>query len=476
MKKLRVFVLSAVQTSFWASGEGLFLGRDIPALTQLGETLGFCVECFETPVTTSEEAAGAVKKAQEVEADFLLVQATTFAAGGIIIPLAKAGIPLGIWGVPEVKKNGPIPGNSFCGVNMFCSIVKQYVNENIPYKWFYGKVEDEMFTERFKTTIQALRAVSALKGARIGLVGGVAPEFYDLGYDEGKLMKKLEIQVFHHDFSEVREIAMSMPCGETEKVLEHFIGNCRHVADDLSLEGLRNMANVYLAIKRIKESGGYDGVAISCWPKFRKELGIVVCAVIGRLLEDEVLAACEGDVESLITMIALRALSGNTPMLMDCSKFDEKDQSVLMWHCGSAPNCYADDAGVDLQGHYKPGSRVTCADEMRVAGVHDLYYKAQPVTVARLSQNGNKFFTFSGEFFEKTDRGFDGSRGWLGKLKNKGMPMAVRDLVETIMTGGLQHHYAVVAGDVEDSMREAAAWLRIDPVEVCHYMPFLQNG
>ncbi|MCL2833378.1 MAG: hypothetical protein FWD78_09440 [Treponema sp.] len=470
MEIIKICAVSAVQTSFWGSSRNEFFTVHMPGLKKLEDKLGFKLFWIEKPVTTQEEAEAAVTEAKEKGADFLLVQSTTFAAGAVIIPFARSGILLGIWGIPEITETGAIPYNSFCGINMFASIIKQYAGKEIPYKWFYGNVDDELFMERFKVTVGALRAVKKIRsGSRIALIGGTAPGFYDLGYDESLLMEKLGVQIFYHEFGEVKDLALSYPESAAKNELDRFRGGCVSVAKDLAGEGLLNMARVYMAIKEITVKNNYDSIAIGCWPKYRKELGIVVCAVIGRLLEDNILAACEGDIESVITMMIMHEISGSMPMLMDMSKFDERDGSVLMWHCGSAPGRYADSAGVCLDGHYKPGSRVTIADDIRVAGVFDMYYKSQGATAARLSGNGKNLLAFSGDFIEKTDHSYAGSRGWIGNLSMDSKELKVRDLIETIMSKGLQHHYAVCSGRMESELREMAAWLNINEVEPVEY-------
>ena len=473
MEKIKVYAVSTVQPSFWGSGEGEFFKVHMPRLKELEEKLGFSLFWADRPVIDQNDAERFVREAKENGADFLLVQSTTFAAGGTIIPFARSGIPLGIWGVPEIRNSGAVPYNSFCGINMFASIIKQYLGKDIPYKWFFGNVDDELFFERFTVTLGALKAVKAIRGSRVALVGGVAPGFYDLVFDETRLMEKLGTQIFPHEFGEVKELALSYSDAAADEQLKKFQAGCVSTEKGLAGESLNNMARVYLALREITEKNGYDALTIGCWPKYRKELGVVVCAVIGRLLEDGILAGCEGDIESLITMMMLKELSGVMPMLMDLSRFDEKDETILMWHCGSAPNCYADAKGVALEGHYKPGSRVTGGDSVRVAGVHDMYYRAQEATVARLSGSGSNLLAFSGDFVEKADRSFDGSRGWIGNLKMDHKPLAVRDLVETVMSFGLQHHYAVCAGKTEDALREAAAWLSVNTVPVIPYSPYM---
>ena len=472
MKKIRVCAVSTVQTSFWGSGEGEFLKVHMPRLRELENKMGFSLFWTDHPVTDQKDAEKAVQKAKEEKADFLLVQSTTFSAGSVIIPFAQSGIPLGIWGIPEIRAAGAIPYNSFCGINMYASIIKQYVGKDIPYKWFFGNTDDELFLERFSLTISALRAVKTLRGSRVALVGGVAPGFYDLAFDECRIMEKLGVQIFPHEFGEVKELALSYSDSEADEQLRKFQSGCVSTAKDLSATGLRNMARTYLAFREITEKNSYDGLAIGCWPRYRKELGVVVCAVIGRLLEDGILTACEGDIESLITMMMLKEISGVMPMLMDLTCIDEKDETVLMWHCGSAPNCYADARGVALESHYKPGSRVPGEDSVRVAGVHDMYFKSQAATIARFSGNGSNLLAFSGDFTEKADRSFDGSRGWIGNLEMDHKPFAVRDLVETIMTSGLQHHYAICPGRLEDALRETASWLSVKPIPAIPYSPY----
>jgi L-fucose isomerase-like protein len=474
MEKIRIYAVSTIQTSFWGSEKGEFFNFHMPRLKDFEEKLQFSLSWAERPVTDQKGAEQAAQEAKVKGADFLLVQSTTFSAGGMIIPFAQSSIPLGIWGVPEITNTGAIPYNSFCGINMYASIIRQYLRKDIPYKWFFGNPDDELFLERFTVTINALRAVKAVRGSRIALVGGVAPGFYDLAFNESRLMEKLGIQIFPHEFGEIKELAPSFSDAEANEQLRKFQAGCVSTAEDLAAKGLENMARVYLAIRKIIEKNGYNSLALGCWPKYRKEFGIVVCAVIGRLLEDGILVACEGDIESLITMIMLKELSGTTPMLMDLSSFDEKDGTILMWHCGSAPNCYADACGVALEGHYKPGSRVPGEDSIRVAGVYDMYYRPQTATVARLSGSGSNLLAFSGDFVEKADRSFDGSRGWIGKLEMEHKPLAIRDLLETVMTGGLQHHYAITAGRVEDALREAAAWLKINKISAIPYSPYMQ--
>lgn len=475
MKPCRIYLVSTVQTSFWGSTERQYEKYFIPEMEKLSRELTFELTCQKEIVTNEAEARAARDRVRQGTYDLLLIQVSTFADGNIITPLAEAGVSIGLWAVPEITKNGAIPNNSFCGINMYASILHQYIDPNLGYKWFFGDVTDSLFAERLAVTVRALGALRGLQGARVGLIGGIAPGFNDLYYDERQTKRRLGVTVDRTlEFSDVKDKALSYSPEEIAPIVAAIRGESTRVANDMTNKGLENTARVYKAFEDIVRERGYDAIAISCWPRFRKELGIVVCSVIGRLLENGIVAACEGDVDSTISMLMLTQLTGVQPMLMDLSKPDFQDNTVLMWHCGSAPKRYADRCGVVFDGHYKPGSRVTCMDNIRVSGVNNMYYAAQPVTVARFTDNYRRILTFSGNFVEKTDRSYDGSRGWVGDMTMDGEALTTITLVNTVMTNGLQHHFPIVAGHVEEEVREIAAWLDITPVAPVPYKPYLQ--
>ncbi|MGI6201253.1 MAG: hypothetical protein ACOYJA_10815 [Christensenellales bacterium] len=474
-EKLKICLVSAVQTSFWGSGEGLYAKRDLPRMRQLARQWDFELCAIEEPIPDGKAAAAAQARIAQMGADFLLIQVSTFAAGEILLPLADTGLPIGLWGVPEVSENGAIPNNSFCGVNMYASILRQYLAPQARYKWFYGVGDEPMFLQRLRVTVSALKALKRLKGAKVALMGGIAPGFHDFYFDERKTAQKLGVRVDTLlEFSDIKDRALAYTPEQIAPVLADMRAEYGSIAPEMDPPHLENAARVYHAFEQVVEEGGFEAIAISCWPRFRKELGIVVCAVIGRLLAHGIIAACEGDVDSAISMMLLRSLSGQQPMLMDMSKFDPEDQTVLMWHCGSAPAQYADGKGVRLEGHYKPGSRITCMDEVKVVGVNSMVYAPRKVTVARLTDDYRHMMLLSGEFIDKADRSYDGSRGWLGHLTADGRPVAVEDLVNTVMNQGFQHHYPIVAGDVEAEMREVMAWLGVDPLPLIPYRSYLQ--
>jgi L-fucose isomerase-like protein len=475
LKKLVVGFVSAVQPSFWGSSKNEYSERFIPELEKLSKKMGFELFAVKEVMTNKLTAVSAVETLKNAGCDFIMVMLSTFAGGDIVDPLADSKIPLGIWGVPEITSNGPIPLNSFCGLNMFGSIIRQYNGRDIKYKWFYGDVTDEMFLRRFSVTIKALTAIKTLRNDSVALVGGIAPGFNDLYFDERKTKAKLGVKVERlYEYEDIKLKAISYTDDQIKPIIMQLKEESAGVSTFISEESLDKTARVYKAFEDFFVNNGHAAVAISCWPKYRRDFGIVVCAIISRLLENGYISACEGDIDSAISMLLLHYLTDEIPMLMDLSKVDLSDDTVLMWHCGSAPKRYSDKNGMFLKPHYKPGNRAPGEDNVLVGSVSDMFFKPVEVTIARFTDEYERMFILTGKFLDKSDRSYDGSRGWLGEFKLNGEPIALKDLMNTILANGLQHHYPIIFGNVYEELMETMAWMDIKPVTKVTYQNYLQ--
>ena len=476
MVKVRIGLISCVQPSFWGASQDLCRKVYLPALRKLAGSEGFELLAWAEDVITRADAARACAYMNEQQADFVLLQCTTFPAGDVILPFAGLRARLGLWAVPESTRGGAIPLNSFCGVNMLGSILGQFVDRQIKTKWFYGGVDSPLFKERLLTTLRALRGIKRMQDAKIALVGGIAPGFTDFAFDERKTKAKLGITVDRlPEYGDIKQRALGYTADEIAPLVVEYIGEADAVSEGI-MPGIENTARVYKAFEDLAKEGGYDALAIGCWPQYRRDLGIVVCGVIGRLLEKGYIAACEGDVDSAAAMLLLNGISGgDVPMLMDLSDVDFTDNSALLWHCGSAPKRYAGADGLRLDTHYKPGSRAAAGDDVKVGTVHEMVFAGGEVTIARFTWEYERLLLMGGTLFDKADKGFSGSRGWLGNMRIAGQAADMREVVNTLLVSRFQHHYPLVAGNYEDAVMEALAWLDILPVEPVPYKPYLQN-
>lgn len=474
MKKLKVGLTGLMQLNFRGDKLGQYR-RSVNELKQLSGELDFDFYALENGIVTVDDAKAAVKEIQEQSMDFLLIQNSSFASGYLVQYLARTNTYIGLWGVPEPTEEGPLPLNSFCGVNLNASIIGEYLKEyDIPFKWFYGNVYDELFLERFRITIKVLTSIVNLRNSKIGLIGGIAPGFDNFYHDERLLEKRFGTRVNRlHEFGEIKNRALSYRPEE----LRETVGSIRKDAADIAPkaeEALEMHARVFKAFRDFSEENGYDALAVSCWPKFRAELGMVPCAAFGRLNDEGIVTACEGDVYSALSMLALKYMAKYPPILMDLSGFDEKDDTVFLWHCGVGSSYYAKNEEIFLEPHFNPGPYSQDNGWQIMGPVSSMVFAPMEATVMRFTREGAGMLVMSGAFRDDGKKSHDGSRGWFGDLKLNGEDAGARDVVNTIIVNRFQHHYPLVKGNFTEELMEFAAWLGINPLEKVNYKNYLQ--
>lgn len=449
--------------------------KAIAALKVHAENMGFELIACDRLLITPDDATQARAYFESQGIDFLMINTVSFSAGALIPILARtAGAKIGLWGIPEGASTGVVPLNSFCGVNMYGSIIKNYLRDyGVKYKWFFGAGDDAQFVRRLSVTVKALRAIKKLKSSRVALIGGIAPGFNDLYFDERRINSLLDGIFVNrlHEFDEIASIADGIADAEAAPVAEKIAAGRKIHEKSAGLILLT--AKLYLAYQKFIAENGYDAIAISCWPKFQDRYRYSVCSVLAMLNDEKLVAACEGDLPSAISMLALQEISGESTMLMDLSAYDESDDTVLMWHCGpaSAKFCRKNDytIGVNYHGLPHDGKEINCCGVTR-----DMEFDPERITVFRFSQDFTRTFALEGCFLGREKASFLGSRGWLGSLKLNGEAISARDLVNTILTSGFEHHYPIAVGEYGDVIQEMTAWLGLDRIEKREYRDYLQ--
>lgn len=474
---IKIGMVGTHQLSFPGEKENLY-GRMREQMRKNASEMGFELYAYNKLVVTEEEALTARRALEEENVDFLLILNVSYSAGHLVSALYRIrGAKVGIWSIPEGTESGPVPYNSFCSANMFQGINAHYLRDyGIQSKWFYGYADDARFRRRLAVTVRALSALKKLRTARVALVGGFAPGFNDLYFDERAAFSKLDGIYINrlHEYSEIIKIA--------DKISDAEISNCVKSLGEENIPKTKNAeklyalsVRMYLAYKKFVSEHGYDALAVSCWPKFQDDYRYSVCSVLGMLNDDKIVAACEGDLMSAIAMLALQEMSGESTTLMDFSAFDESDESVLLWHCGPASKKFCQKNGYALGENYSGMAH----EKGKINGVgvaRDMEFDETDATVFRFSGDMEKYLNLGGRFTGKGKPSFCGSRGWLGGLKLNGEKISALDFTNTVLASGFEHHYPVAKGDYCDEVAELNAWLGIGAIEKMQYKDYLQEA
>jgi len=470
IKKPKIGLAGVMCTPFRGDKEGNF-AQHRTQLEALAGLLNFEFYPVLNGIYDQPQAEKASAELAEWGADFVLLQASSFASGDFLYPFVSHPWRLGIWAVPEGEPGpkGGLPLNSFTAANMYNSILKRYLREySSPVKWFLGSPGDAIFQERLAVTVQALRGLINLPGKKIGLIGGVAPSFDNLRIDDRTLKAKLDIDVVHIELDELIQAAKMLDEAAVTQAVDAIKSGATTLAPG-SDAPLEKSGRVLSALERMAEERGFQAAAISCWPRFQSEYDLAVCSVMGQLNTEGLIAACEGDITSAVSMLLLRCFTdGDIVTLMDLVSIDPEDESVLLWHCGPTAPALADERGVKMQSLWLfdgPGDETT--------GLHnDMVLNPGAASVIGFTTDFDEMLIIEGDV-DNRKPSYVGSRGWFRDLHLNTEKISSIELVQTLMHSGFQHHYPFAYGQLGMVAMEYCAWKNIQPIKIQTYTHYL---
>ena len=158
---------------------------------------------------------------------------------------------------------------------------------------------------------------------------------------------------------------------------------------------------------------------------------------------------------------------------MDISVIDPDREAALLWHCGGSPHSLADENGVTYEFHSTLGRKQA---DGPYGAVVDLTLAPGECTIAYVSDDARSLWNFRAEVFAEPERpGFDGDRGWIRNFRHAGADVTARDLLETVLTTGQEHHHGLVYGDITEELSELSNWMSWREIEPLCYRDAMQR-
>ena len=201
------------------------------------------------------------------------------------------------------------------------------------------------------------------------------------------------------------------------------------------------------SLKKLKEDGAYNAFALRCWPEMFTEYGGAICAPASILTENKVPCACEADVYGAVTQLILQEVSGQPVFLTDIVDIDINDDSGVFWHCGQAPITMCNPK-------IKPTATIHSNRKMPL--LFEFPLKKGIVTMMRISQSfgEQKMVVSKGKMIDRP-LPFKGTSGVIN-FEND-----TKDVLNNIISYGLEHHIAMTYGDHVELLFEVASELKL---------------
>ncbi len=217
--------------------------------------------------------------------------------------------------------------------------------------------------------ITAQRVLRRLYGRKIGLIGGSAPWLVASKASSERLESRFGMSIVHVPWDE--EGVRACVASAVEDVESTLAELEEGVLADAPMEVAPESVAACIGIKRwldsMRAEYGFDAMAVNCF-QLVKLLGHTPCLALSMLNEAGFVAACEGDVTSLVAMMIGRELAADTAWMANAVLV--RDKNVSLAHCVAAPGI---GDSVAITTHFETGAPCSLAVELPLGAAVTLF-------------------------------------------------------------------------------------------------------
>ena len=196
--------------------------------------------------------------------------------------------------------------------------------------------------------MKELQGPSLLNGARIGLFGKPSDWLIASGVDHDYLMQHFGVETVDIDLQRLIDGIKAVPQTEAVKVAQPLVKKALDVKEP-SCADMVAAAKAYLAIKKICTEEGLDAMTIRCFD-IVKTCGTTSCLALALLNNEGIVAGCEGDMQTLMSMLLVKRLCGEEAFMANPSNLT--DETTMLAHCTIPLNLCQETV---LRSHFESG-------------------------------------------------------------------------------------------------------------------------
>ncbi len=401
-------------------------------------------------------------KEHEGEYDGVIFSMPIFAdENGAVMALQDAGVPILMQAYPDEigKMDFKHRRDAYCGKFSVTDVFTQY---QVPFTVLKPHVVhplSEAFQQNIEDFAAICRVVKGMKRFNIGCLGARTTAFKTVRFDEITL-QKYGINVESFDLSEV-----------IWKVQNMADDDARVIAKKERLEGYTNFSNVPEASKTTLAKlsvviDGYveqyhlDALTLRCWNEIETILRVCPCVLLSELNDRGIVASCEIDMCSALTMRAMSLASGEPTAVLDWNNnYGDDENKVILFHCGPVAQTLMTGKGT-VTAH----KMFEKCDPGSGWGTNEGRIKAFPTTISNCQTKDGQIVIYASEAEFTTDPIEDEFFGCAGVCE---IPDLQNKLIR-LARGGFKHHTSVGVGHMKDILKEAFTtylhytWVDID--------------
>lgn len=201
-----------------------------------------------------------------------------------------------------------------------------------------------------------------LKALRVGRIGAPSDWLVGSMQEPEALRRAWGPEVVDVPLTELRAAMDAAATDEVEALGQDFKSGAREIREpsdgDLTLA-----ARVGVGLQRVLRDHGLDACTVRCFDLVI-DLKTTGCLALSHLLDQGIVAGCEGDLPAAMTMLWLTTLSGQPSFMANPQDLDPGSNRVWLAHCTIARKLlrnyalrshFESSLGVGIQGELAPG-------------------------------------------------------------------------------------------------------------------------
>lgn len=370
----------------------------------------------------------------------------TESAVGVIAK--KLNVPTLLWGP---RDDSPLPDgtrlrDTLCGLLASSKVLNTL---GVPFSYIENcGIEEPVFASGVLDFYKGAHVYDLFKtGIRIGHIGQRIDFFWSTIVNESELLERFNIEILPLDMVEFITSAKEKARTDKDVYLDEISRLKTSMdIDDASEKAMANVLAVRDQMLLLGEKCRLDAFAIQDFMSLVDEMGSY-CTYADSVVSEQYPMGYESDIHGAISDAILRraALDTTPAFLTDITiRHPDNDNAVLLWHFGAPISMKADDARVQIGGHWILPSPL--------GGMMHFKLKEGPITILRFdSDRGNyKLALGTGHTVDGPDT--RNNYAWM-EVKNW------RKWEEALIHGPFMHHVAMIYGDHSNAIINACKYL-----------------
>ncbi|MRS12463.1 MAG: hypothetical protein EG823_05250 [Actinobacteria bacterium] len=211
-------------------------------------------------------------------------------------------------------------------------------------------VEDDAGWHALSDALHDVRVRAELRTMRIGLVGAPSDWLVASSPDPAVVSEVWGPEVVEVSLEDLTAAIDSAAPEDVALAAAAFAADAAETVEP-SDDDITDVARVYVGMRALVAARGLDALTVRCFDLVlnRSTSG---CFALSKLIDDGVVAGCEGDLVSTIGMVWARLLTSQTPWMANPADVDVDANSVLLAHC-TVPRTIVE--SYSLRSHFESG-------------------------------------------------------------------------------------------------------------------------